>query len=422
MSSTLRPKVSSSTTTRGPKVLAPRGIRRPPPPSSSHRAQEATCSCKARGWSAGDPDPASTAAGGGREKSIWETLASSRGVSAALAAFLAVNVSGADPWLGSALAGPERQDLGVVESATIKVSDAIKSPASIVKDCRTDSPGSQDVYWISSQSVGQKPVLYPVDKDGNLIGSEYEVQTGQLVGGNVGQEEIVFVHRTRKSKKEDFIVLADTSNKFKNRDQLKFYEVAPGIPNPASHTDQVVQVERDIAFAFPSSPSAADQPEQTSSSYKIPIGPAPKVEISYVQEDYDTAAIIVVDDALWAFSKRSLGSSTALYRLPVETISPNVRDGGGRETYTLDFVQEFSSGSPACGADVSSDGTRLALMTRSTVFIFDLTDKSNPIANLSGRIPLPKLDGAPVGVTWDDPKTLVVLTDSNELTRMKLSA
>ena len=44
------------------------------------------------------------------------------------------------------------------------------------------------------------------------------------------------------------------------------------------------------------------------------------MSIQYPQEDYDTAAIIVIDDTLWAFSKRSLGSSTALYRLPVDTI------------------------------------------------------------------------------------------------------
>lgn len=131
-----------------------------------------------------------------------------------------------------ALAEATRQDTSVVETQTTTISEEIKGPASVVKDCRTDSPDLQTVYWVSSRSVGQNPTLYAIDKDGKIIGDEYQVQTR-----NVGQEEIVFVHRQRKGKKEDFIVLADTSNKFKNRDQLAIYEIAPSVPTAAD--DQV---------------------------------------------------------------------------------------------------------------------------------------------------------------------------------------
>ena len=131
-----------------------------------------------------------------------------------------------------ALAEVTRQDTSVVETQTTTISEEIKGPASVVKDCRTDSPDLQTVYWVSSRSVGQNPTLYAIDKDGKIIGDEYQVQTR-----NVGQEEIVFVHRQRKGKKEDFIVLADTSNKFKNRDQLAIYEIAPSVPTAAD--DQV---------------------------------------------------------------------------------------------------------------------------------------------------------------------------------------
>ena len=140
-----------------------------------------------------------------------------------------------------ALAEATRQDTSVVETQTTTISEEIKGPASVVKDCRTDSPDLQTVYWVSSRSVGQNPTLYAIDKDGKIIGDEYQVQTR-----NVGQEEIVFVHRQRKGKKEDFIVLADTSNKFKNRDQLAIYEIAPSVPTAA--VDQVSPP------SFPSSP------------------------------------------------------------------------------------------------------------------------------------------------------------------------
>ena len=143
-----------------------------------------------------------------------------------------------------ALAEATRQDTSVVETQTTTISEEIKGPASVVKDCRTDSPDLQTVYWVSSRSVGQNPTLYAIDKDGKIIGDEYQVQTR-----NVGQEEIVFVHRQRKGKKEDFIVLADTSNKFKNRDQLAIYEIAPSVPTAAD--DQV---------SPPSSPSFPPPP------------------------------------------------------------------------------------------------------------------------------------------------------------------
>ena len=143
-----------------------------------------------------------------------------------------------------ALAEVTRQDTSVVETQTTTISEEIKGPASVVKDCRTDSPDLQTVYWVSSRSVGQNPTLYAIDKDGKIIGDEYQVQTR-----NVGQEEIVFVHRQRKGKKEDFIVLADTSNKFKNRDQLAIYEIAPSVPTAADD-----QVSPPSSPSFPSSP------------------------------------------------------------------------------------------------------------------------------------------------------------------------
>ena len=216
-----------------------------------------------------------------------------------------------------ALAEVTRQDTSVVETQTTTISEEIKGPASVVKDCRTDSPDLQTVYWVSSRSVGQNPTLYAIDKDGKIIGDEYQVQTR-----NVGQEEIVFVHRQRKGKKEDFIVLADTSNKFKNRDQLAIYEIAPSVPTAAD--DQVsppsspsfpspppsvpgqilwahrggtfasdlctiflfhlsqrtkVDVEREIDFEFPTA-AQEDPRSEKSSSYTIPVGPTPKVRQS----------------------------------------------------------------------------------------------------------------------------------------------
>ena len=346
--------------------------------------------------------------------------ASGGAMSTFLASVLAFTFStGSIPSLNIAMA-ESRGDTSVLETSTIKLSEEIKGPASIVKDCRTDSPDLQSVYWVSARSVGQNPTLYAVNKEGKLIGDEYEVQAR-----NVGQEEIVFVHRTRKNKAEDFIVLADTSNKFKNRDQLKFYEIIPDVPSTQlqEKSKNKIEVQRQIDFAFPR-PATPASDSAPSSSYKIPIGPQAPVEIQYPQEDYETAAIIVVNDTLWIFSKRSLGSSTALYRLPLDTISPFAR-ADDSNPYTLEYIQEFNSGAPACGADVSSDGTRLAVMTRETIFLFDITTeaaKANPLSNLITRIPAPKASGAPIGLTWDDPRTMLVLNDKNEVTKITLSS
>ena len=350
-------------------------------------------------------------------------------LSKALATFLALNISASGIPASSspsllnnvALADSRPEGVSVLESSTFKVSEDIRLPASIVKDCRTDSSGLQSVFWISSRSVGQNPTLYAVDKDGKILGSEYQVQVR-----NVGQEELVFVHRVRKNRQEDFMVLADTSNKFKNRDSLRFYEISPDVPSEVEDEKEKrdVSVKREISFEFPPAATPDDKDKGVSGLYKIPIGPTPAVELQYPQEDYDTAAIIVLDDTLWVFSKRSLGSSTALYRLPLETISPYTR-AEDSSSYMLDFIQEFCSGAPVSGADVSSDGKRLAVMTSETIFLFDLTtpaSETNPIANLLGRVSVPKTSGAPVGITWDDASTMIVLSDSNELTKITLSS
>ena len=359
-------------------------------------------------------------------------------------------------------------------------------PASLVKDCRTDASGVESVYWITSRSVGESPTLWAVDARGALLATTpYKVTAKK----GVGLEEVVFVSRQRKQRDENFLVLADTRNEFRNRDTLKFVEAIPPLPDPAERPAVPIAADSAGSSSVGSLPSPSPPPPSQASDPappphdvaaareilfefpRVPADPRGKVSgggsdldavpapidaaggapsISYPAEDYETAAIVAKDDVLWVFSRRKLGTSTALYRLPAETLSPYYVAGppadagagpGGRaegmglasggssggepEVYTLEFVTEWGSGAPVAGADVSSDGRRLAVMTKERVFLFDLTQEaaaSNLLHTLLGRIPMPKSVPNPVGITWEDAKTMVVLDGENGITRIELDA
>jgi len=357
-----------------------------------------------------------------QELSCVAKTISSKTMSTALATFAALDLISANHMAGQFAEAKSLESVQVVETSMIQLSDDVKEPGAIVKDCRTDIPGEKPIYWITSK---ESPTLYAIDADGQLVHSPYPVQAK-----NVGLEELVFVHRSKGGQAEDFLVLADTgNNQFKNRSALRFIEVAPHVPDASSSAtgeSEPIDVAREISFQFPSAVTSVTEGNAPapSSSFKIPIGlPKSSVQLEYPQEDYLTSAIVFHNKTLWVFSQRKVGASTALYRLPTENLSPSSLSESNKEVYKLEFVQEFSSGSPVTGADVSNDGKTLAVLTKQTVFLFDLTSEAsqgNPLAKLIGRAPLPSgVSG--IALTWDNPQTMLVLDEGKQLTRIRIA-
>lgn len=108
----------------------------------------------------------------------------------------------------------------------------------------------------------------------------------------------------------------------------------------------------------------------------------------------------------WLISKvRFAGETTRLMRFPLDSTS---------EVVTLEDVGELAVDSPAAGADLSADGTRLAVITRAGAFVWELS--GNP-ADAVRQTPLRvafdfglKNEGAAFV-----PQGLLVAAESNEL-------
>lgn len=120
----------------------------------------------------------------------------------------------------------------------------------------------------------------------------------------------------------------------------------------------------------------------------------------------DAESLFVHGGYGWLVSKvRFAGETTHLMRFPLET---------PQEVVTLEDLGELDVDSPAAGADLSADGTRLAVITRAAAFVWELS--GDPAAAV-GR--------SPVRVAFDFglknegatfvPQGLLIAAESNEL-------
>ena len=234
----------------------------------------------------------------------------------------AIGLAGALGWLGCAFAGtgdPAPDHWQVSEIQDRKIGES----SGLARSRR--HPG---VFWTHNDS-GDSARFFAIDASGNVL-AEFAVD-----GASHEDWEDIAIDD------DGFLYLGDVGNNSNDRDDLVVYRVAE--PDPAAG-DGHVGVERRLRFAY------ADQGE---------LGDRGRM-------NFDSEAIFSRAGQVYIFTKHRSDTATQLYRLDPEVsalqqLEPIARFDLGGE------IEGFLGNTTA--ADLSPDGSRLALLTYRGVFL-----------------------------------------------------
>jgi endonuclease/exonuclease/phosphatase family metal-dependent hydrolase len=201
-----------------------------------------------------------------------------------------------------------------------------------------------DVFWAHNDS-GDDPRIYPIRSDGTLYASErYPEIPGVLLGGaiNVDWEDITLTD-------DGHLVIADFGNNPNTRRDMVLY-----ILDEPSPTAGRAAIKKKVFIRYP------DQREF----------PPPERA-----RDFDAEAIYAVGNRIHILSKNRGDPMTRLYRLDSQRAD---------ETNTLTLLERFDFRGQVTGADASSDGRRLVVVTYDALWLFERQEPDQPF--FSGRI------------------------------------
>jgi len=206
------------------------------------------------------------------------------------------------------------------------VPDMINESSAIVKSQRFEN-----TYWTLNDS-GDSPRIFALREDGTLISPE----------GSKGYNGISIVN-AQNSDWEDMaldnaghLYIADSGNNINERRDLVIYQ----IPEP----DPTKQSSSQPAIAFP-----FHYPDQKSFPPE--------------QMNFDGEALFWSAGHLYLLTKHRSDTHTKLYRF--DTLEPD-RD------LPLTLLGEYEMGDMVTAADTSPDGRQLAVLTRSSVWLFEV--------------------------------------------------
>jgi len=258
-----------------------------------------------------------------------------------------------------------------------------------------------NVYWVHNDS-GDEPRLFAIDRDGKVIITDYlkpefygeTEEDGKqpwpgikvLLAANEDWEDIAI--------DEDRIYIADMGNNGNARRDMGIYILYE--PNP-----HAVPESRIIKY--------------------LPIRYPDQQRFPATKWHYDSESLFIADGKLYILTKHrqpnehsSWEPGTNLYRLDSSYTT---------EANILVKVDSHEQVSLATGADVSPDGSKLAIATYTALWVFD-----KPAAGdrwLSGKSKTLKLDYRATGqieaVCWDDNETLLISNEAREIYEVKLA-
>jgi hypothetical protein len=250
----------------------------------------------------------------------------------------------------------------------------------------------EDVWWVMNDS-GDSARLFAIDGKGNVIRPPW-VAAGKEWGGltillaaNVDWEDIAVAG--------DRIYVAETGNNGNARRDLGVYVVNE--PNPRA-TEQM----RPLLF--------------------LPIRYPDQKQFPAEKWHFDCESLFVSEGKLYFITKhRQPGEilkferGAKLYRLDTEHLD--------REN-VLTLVESRDDLALPTAADLSPDGTKLAVVTAISLWVFDKPAKGDRwLSGRARRLALPRMKLLQAeGVTWDDDETLRLSNEQRGLFRVKLSA
>jgi hypothetical protein len=222
----------------------------------------------------------------------------------------------------------------------------------------------QDVYWTHNDS-GDLPRIFPVTRTGDIIKSRWMVMyNGIMIEGaeNVDWEDITADNLGN-------LWIGDIGNNNRERKNFTIYIIREPPPLEASSAS----ISRKIEFYYPDKKKSSKR------------------------DDINAEAIFWADRELYILTKRDESRRSKLYRL--ESQHPDKKN-------KAELEGSFDFNGAVTGADAAIDGTMLAVLTYSSVWLFKVREGSSDF--FSGTIFwLPIIAGQAEGICIDDENLLI---------------
>ena len=254
----------------------------------------------------------------------------------------------------------------------------------------------RDVWWVHNDS-GSGANLYAVDRDGKLVMPAWQREgfaADKIEGDKPPWPGVVILGAANQDwedidRIDDRLLICDMGNNGNAKRDLGVYVISE--PNPS----EMDQGARPITFIQLAYPDQQDYPPMPPEDWR-----------------FDCEAVFVADGKLYLLTKYRadcrfdrITTGTSLYRL--DTMAPNRVN-----QLTLIHRADDLSIIPTA-ANLSPDGSRLAVMSMNGVWLFDKPKKGDDWLSGSAtlvRLPMLRIKQAE-GVCWDDDRTLRIVIE-----------
>lgn len=194
----------------------------------------------------------------------------------------------------------------------------------------------EGIFWSHNDS-GDEPRIFPVHKDGSIVEPErYHNQEGVRIPDavNVDWEDIAIDDRGN-------LIIGDFGNSsINNRRDLALYFVIEPYPTMGK-----TSVKQKVFFSYPDQRAV----------------PATK-------KNFDSEALFWARGKIYILTKHRSDTYTKLYRL--DSMTP-------AEVNPLTLLDTFNIDGKVTAADADPDGNRLAVLTYSAIWLFEIEDNSD---------------------------------------------
>lgn len=238
------------------------------------------------------------------------------------------------------------------------------------------------VYWVHNDS-GHETAIIPIDRKGEVVKSyRYQTSTGQLIADAVSMdwEDIL-------TDDKGNIIVADFGNNCNCRRDMVFYYIRESDPTQRNN-----RVFKKVFFEYPD--------QQTF--------PASKEDFNF-----DAEGAFYAHGKIYVLSKNRSNTYTKLYRLDEAALF---------EMNEITYLDSFDIGGKVTGADATEDGSKIAVLTYTGVWVFEAAGKSDKKDDyFDGKIWWMPLNAAGMeGICFDGESLLISREPSGTLHEIKL--
>lgn len=267
---------------------------------------------------------------------------------------------------------PQADTLELVPYATFDFAEIDESSA-IVK-----SRVWENVYWTLNDS-GSKNRIFPFNRKGQMYRAEWydESQGGIYIGGvlNIDWEEMAVDN-------DGNIYICDSGNNNNCRRDMCIYQMKD--PHPV-FTGPVNYFHK-IHFYYPEQKNFPAEPN-----------------------NYDSEAVFWANGKLYLLTKHRADTKTHLYRF--DSFDP-------LKNNPLTYLATFDIKGMATSADATADGKKLAVLTYTNVWVFEVEEGDDYFHGKISWLPINAKQCE--AVCFDDDETLIITNEQMELFEVKL--